>query len=113
MVLYKGASIKDHLLGLFGAVESEEDVAAVDVGLHVVGPHGDGLLVERVRLLQSRRISVGRGRVSSSVTGRGWEIDVTTLLRFTGVNGEKVSTLFHWYLTGDSWEFHRYFHLFY
>ena len=38
-MLYKGASIKDHLLGLFGAVESEEDVAAVDVGLHVVGPH--------------------------------------------------------------------------
>ena len=41
----------DHLLSLFGAVELEEDVAAVDVGLDVVGPHGDGLLVERVSLI--------------------------------------------------------------
>ena len=39
-----------HLLSLVGAVELEEDVAAVDVGLDVVRPHGDGLLVQRVSL---------------------------------------------------------------
>ena len=50
-----------HLLRLVRAVEFEEDVPAVDVGLDVVGPHGDGLAVQRVRLLQSRRVSVRYG----------------------------------------------------
>ena len=49
------------LLRLVRAVEFEEDVSAVDVGLNVVGPHGDGLAVQRVRLLQSRRVSAHYG----------------------------------------------------
>ena len=57
-----------HLLRLVRAVEFEEDVPAVDVGLDVVGPHGDGLAVQRVRLLQSRRVSARYGNAIEGFT---------------------------------------------
>lgn len=55
-----GAVIKQgsfvHLLRLLGAIELDEDIASVDVGLRVVAPHGDGLPIEAVGLLQARHI---------------------------------------------------------
>ncbi len=45
----------------FSPVHLDEDVAAVDVGLRVVVPHGDGLLVQPVSLLQPRPVPRDEG----------------------------------------------------